>query len=148
MRKRKRAESPQKTETQVSEEWVDEDKLKLWEIKLFGEKYVLVCVLRSIENSPIFVYYFRLERQIVQTRTATGKLPVAKTPAAIEPSTANNAAKSATASPSVSSNHNSAGQKAGNEEFNKEKAEQDLRQQRAALNQKRAIEMQKNRGGK
>lgn len=40
LRKRKRAESPQKTETQVSEEWVDEDKLKLWEIKLFGEKYV------------------------------------------------------------------------------------------------------------
>lgn len=38
LRKRKRAESPQKTETQVSEEWVDEDKLKLWEIRHFGER--------------------------------------------------------------------------------------------------------------
>lgn len=38
LRKRKRAESPQKTDPQVSEEWVDEDKLELWEIKQFGEK--------------------------------------------------------------------------------------------------------------
>lgn len=38
LRKRKRAESPQKTEPQVSEEWVDEDKLELWEIRQFGEK--------------------------------------------------------------------------------------------------------------
>lgn len=38
LRKRKRAESPQKTEPQVSEEWVDEDKLELWEVKQFGEK--------------------------------------------------------------------------------------------------------------
>lgn len=38
LRKRKRAESPQKTEPQVSEEWVEEDKLDLWEIKQFGEK--------------------------------------------------------------------------------------------------------------
>lgn len=38
LRKRKRAESPQKTEPQVTEEWVDEDKLELWEIKQFGEK--------------------------------------------------------------------------------------------------------------
>lgn len=38
LRKRKRAESPQKTDPQVSEEWVSEDQLDLWEIKLFGER--------------------------------------------------------------------------------------------------------------
>lgn len=38
LRKRKRAESPQKTDPQVSEEWVTEDQLDLWEIKLFGER--------------------------------------------------------------------------------------------------------------
>lgn len=38
LRKRKRAESPQQTEPQVTEEWVDEDKLELWEIKQYGEK--------------------------------------------------------------------------------------------------------------
>lgn len=38
LRKRKRPESPQCTDPQVSEEWVDEDKLDLWEIKQYGEK--------------------------------------------------------------------------------------------------------------
>lgn len=38
LRKRKRAESPQPTEPQITEEWVEEDKLELWEIKLMGEK--------------------------------------------------------------------------------------------------------------
>lgn len=38
LRKRKRPETPQKTEKQVSEEWVDEDQLQLWEIRLFGER--------------------------------------------------------------------------------------------------------------
>lgn len=38
LRKRKRAESPQPTEPQITEEWVDEDKLELWEIKFMGEK--------------------------------------------------------------------------------------------------------------
>ncbi|XP_012254800.2 nucleosome-remodeling factor subunit NURF301 isoform X2 [Athalia rosae] len=38
LRKRKRPESPQSTEPQVSEEWVDEDKLDLWEIKQYGDK--------------------------------------------------------------------------------------------------------------
>lgn len=38
LRKRKRPETPQKTEKQVNEEWVDEDQLQLWEIKLFGER--------------------------------------------------------------------------------------------------------------
>jgi len=39
LRKRKRPESPQSTEPQVTEEWVDEDKLELWEIKQYGERY-------------------------------------------------------------------------------------------------------------
>ncbi|KAG7208953.1 hypothetical protein KM043_015126 [Ampulex compressa] len=38
LRKRKRPESPQSTEPQVSEEWVDEDKLELWEIKQYGDR--------------------------------------------------------------------------------------------------------------
>lgn len=38
LRKRKRAESPQPTEPQITEEWVEEDKLELWEIKYIGEK--------------------------------------------------------------------------------------------------------------
>ncbi|XP_061383431.1 nucleosome-remodeling factor subunit NURF301 isoform X4 [Danaus plexippus] len=38
LRKRKRAESPQNTEPQVSEEWVDEDKLELWEVRQYGER--------------------------------------------------------------------------------------------------------------
>lgn len=94
----------------------------------------------------IFLCYFRVERSIVQTRANAGKLLVVKSSTSSEPSTPSSIAKSATASPA--SNHVGGGQKAGNEEFNKEKAEQDLRLQRAALNQKRAIEMQKNRGGK
>ncbi|XP_044753874.1 nucleosome-remodeling factor subunit NURF301 isoform X3 [Coccinella septempunctata] len=38
LRKRKRPESPQSTNPQVTEEWVDEEKLELWEIKLYGDK--------------------------------------------------------------------------------------------------------------
>lgn len=38
LRKRKRAESPQHTEPQVTEEWIDEDKLELWEVKQYGER--------------------------------------------------------------------------------------------------------------
>lgn len=38
LRKRKRPESPQSMDPQVTEEWVDEDKLELWEIKQYGEK--------------------------------------------------------------------------------------------------------------
>lgn len=38
LRKRKRAESPQQTDPQVTEEWIDEDKLELWEIKQYFEK--------------------------------------------------------------------------------------------------------------
>lgn len=42
LRKRKRAESPQNTEPQVSEEWVEEDKLELWEIKQYGDRYCII----------------------------------------------------------------------------------------------------------
>ena len=38
LRKRKRAESPDKTDPLVVEEWVDEDKVELWEIRLYGDK--------------------------------------------------------------------------------------------------------------
>lgn len=38
LRKRKREEAPQSTEPQVTETWVDENKLELWEIKQFTEK--------------------------------------------------------------------------------------------------------------
>lgn len=51
LRKRKRAESPQPSEPQISEEWVEEDKLELWEIKLIGEKIErakLTATTRSI----------------------------------------------------------------------------------------------------
>lgn len=38
LRKRKRADSPQHTEPQVTEEWIGEDKLELWEIRQYGER--------------------------------------------------------------------------------------------------------------
>lgn len=90
LRKRKRAESPQNTEPQVSEEWVDEDKLELWEVRQYGE---------------------RTERATPVTRTSTGKLPQ-RTPAAPPP----------------------------NASDLKDKMEQQLREQRAAHQQKRALE--------
>lgn len=75
----------------VSEEWVDEDKLELWEVRQYGE---------------------RAERITPVTRQTTGKLPqrnIAPTPP--------NAADL------------------------KDKMEQQLREQRAAHQQKRALEM-------
>ncbi|CRK99537.1 CLUMA_CG012856, isoform A [Clunio marinus] len=57
LRKRKRAESPRQTDPQVSEEWIDEDKLELWEIRQYVEKQ---------ERANI----------IPTTRTSTGKLPL------------------------------------------------------------------------
>ncbi|XP_060810725.1 nucleosome-remodeling factor subunit NURF301 [Amyelois transitella] len=62
LRKRKRAESPQNTEPQVSEEWVDEDKLELWEVRQYGERAE------------------RTERATPVTRTSTGKLPARAAP--------------------------------------------------------------------
>ena len=38
LRKRKRAESPQQAEPKVVEDWVDEEKLELWEIRAYREK--------------------------------------------------------------------------------------------------------------
>ena len=38
LRKRKRAESPQQLEPKVTEEWIEEEKLELWEIRGFKEK--------------------------------------------------------------------------------------------------------------
>ncbi|XP_052262825.1 nucleosome-remodeling factor subunit BPTF-like isoform X2 [Dreissena polymorpha] len=38
LRERKRPESPKLTEPSVTEKWVPEEKIELWEIKLFGEK--------------------------------------------------------------------------------------------------------------
>jgi nucleosome-remodeling factor subunit BPTF len=38
LRKRKRADSPQQTDPQVAEEWIDEDKLELWEMRQYIEK--------------------------------------------------------------------------------------------------------------
>jgi hypothetical protein len=47
LRKRKREEAPQNTEPKVTEEWIDEDKLELWEIKQYNDRYTsfLFCVL-------------------------------------------------------------------------------------------------------
>ncbi|XP_070135859.1 nucleosome-remodeling factor subunit NURF301 isoform X3 [Drosophila bipectinata] len=56
LRKRKRAESPQPTEPQISEEWVEEDKLELWEIKFMGEKQEkarLSTVTRSVASRQL-----------------------------------------------------------------------------------------------
>lgn len=105
------ADTPQQTEPQVTEEWVDEDKLELWEIKQFGER---------LEKSNILPI----------TRTATGKLPQ---PRVFELS-----------SPSGSGgNHNSVIASKLTPEEIKEKMEQQLKLQRAAHNQKRALELQK-----
>lgn len=86
LRKRKRAESPQKTETQVSEEWVDEDKLKLWEIKLFGEKYLSAWTRRSFLIRKFIFYFFEIpesndqscrpERQLENCLSSNPRLPM------------------------------------------------------------------------
>ncbi|XP_018571402.1 nucleosome-remodeling factor subunit NURF301 isoform X2 [Anoplophora glabripennis] len=92
LRKRKRPESPQSMDPQVSEEWVDEEKLELWEIKQYGEK------------------------------SRTGNLPPVK-PIGEAPEV----------KPTITG-------KATAEEI-KEKMEQQLRLQRAAHQQKRALEI-------
>ncbi|XP_014211852.1 nucleosome-remodeling factor subunit NURF301 isoform X2 [Copidosoma floridanum] len=108
LRKRKRPESPQSTEPQVSEEWVDEDKLELWEIKQYGER---------VEKA---------NTQVI-TRSRSGPQTVI-----------------------LNSNKNAAGDqlvsgKVSAEEI-KEKMEQQLKIQRAAHQQKRALENLKNPG--
>ncbi|KAL3268250.1 hypothetical protein HHI36_007374 [Cryptolaemus montrouzieri] len=109
LRKRKRPESPQSTNPQVTEEWVDEEKLELWEIKLYGDK---------LEKA---------NAQVI-TRSRTGNLPAAR--AIIDPSDIPN--KTLPGKPTA-------------EEI-KEKMEQQLRLQRAAHQQKRALEV-KTQGG-
>ncbi|XP_034937972.1 nucleosome-remodeling factor subunit NURF301 isoform X2 [Chelonus insularis] len=95
LRKRKRPESPQSTEPQVSEEWVDEDKLELWEIKQYGD--------RSRSGGP--------QQSIMAGANRT----------------------------SLSGSSDQVSGKATPEEI-KEKIEQQLRIQRAAHQQKRALE--------
>ncbi|XP_012274975.1 nucleosome-remodeling factor subunit NURF301 isoform X2 [Orussus abietinus] len=101
LRKRKRPESPQSTEPQVTEEWVDEDKLELWEIKQYGD--------RSRSGVPQSV--------VVSSNRGIG-------------------------SNAGLADHLVSG-KATPEEI-KEKMEQQLRMQRAAHQQKRALETLKN----
>ncbi|XP_066157343.1 nucleosome-remodeling factor subunit NURF301 isoform X1 [Euwallacea fornicatus] len=108
LRKRKRPESPQCMDPQVTEEWVDEDKLELWEIKQYGEK---------IEKA----------NQQVVTRSRTGNLPPPR-PSIQAPVEALEPSKVAVTN------------KATPEEI-KEKMEQQLRMQRAAHQQKRALEV-------
>uniref|UniRef100_A0A1Q3FWI9 Putative nucleosome remodeling factor subunit n=1 Tax=Culex tarsalis TaxID=7177 RepID=A0A1Q3FWI9_CULTA len=129
LRKRKRAESPQQTEPQVSEEWIDEDKLELWEIKLYGEKQEK---LAAAQVQPV-------------TRTSTGKLPPnrhagsssGESSNSSTPTNGTNGAASGSAGPNKAGVISS---KASREEIT-EKMEQQLRIQRAAHNQKRAMEL-------
>ncbi len=69
LRKRKRAESPQSSEPKVVEEWVEEEKLELWEIRAYKER------LERDRNASI-------------TRSRTGipaKEPQRYDPGALEP---------------------------------------------------------------
>ncbi|XP_059615017.1 nucleosome-remodeling factor subunit NURF301 isoform X2 [Phlebotomus argentipes] len=119
LRKRKRAESPQHTEPQVTEEWVDEEKLELWEIKLYGERQEKANAL------PV-------------TRQSTGKLPPARQMDLQHGSNSSSSSGSGTKTIIVNSN-------ATPEEI-KAKMEEQLRIQRAAHHQKRAMEL-KAQGG-
>ncbi|XP_077275780.1 nucleosome-remodeling factor subunit NURF301 E(bx) isoform X1 [Temnothorax americanus] len=119
LRKRKRPESPQSTEPQVTEEWVDEDKLELWEIKQYGD---------------------RLEKANAQiiTRSRSGA------PQSVVVSGGNKAVTTvATAGTTGLTGDQLVSGKATPEEI-KEKMEQQLRIQRAAHQQKRALETYKN----
>ncbi|XP_072747484.1 LOW QUALITY PROTEIN: nucleosome-remodeling factor subunit NURF301 [Anoplolepis gracilipes] len=118
LRKRKRPESPQSTEPQVTEEWVDEDKLELWEIKQYGD---------------------RLEKANAQiiTRSRSGA------PQSVVVSGGNRTAAAATGGTTGLSGDQLVSGKATPEEI-KEKMEQQLRMQRAAHQQKRALETLKN----
>ncbi|XP_058053508.1 nucleosome-remodeling factor subunit NURF301 [Anopheles bellator] len=125
LRKRKRAESPQQTEPQVTEEWIDEDKLELWEVKLYGEKQEK---LAAASAQPV-------------TRNSTGKLPTSSSRLNESPSSSSSSAGSVNKSANSSSSSSGViSTKASREEIN-EKMEQQLRLQRAAHNQKRALEM-------
>ncbi|XP_053954762.1 nucleosome-remodeling factor subunit NURF301 isoform X1 [Anastrepha ludens] len=111
LRKRKRAESPQPTEPQISEEWVEEEKLELWEIKLMGERH---------EKS----------RQAAMTRSVV--LRQAAEQAAASPSSS-----SASSSGGSNSSTTKVVITAKSSEEIKEKMEQQLKLQRAAHQQKK-----------
>ncbi|XP_065345796.1 nucleosome-remodeling factor subunit NURF301 isoform X2 [Cloeon dipterum] len=99
LRKRKREEAPQNTEPKVIEDWIDEDKLELWEIKQYSD------------------------------RSRTGSSAPTKTTGATEqPSTPN----SVVAKQEVA--------KVQSAEEIKQQLEQNLKLQRAALQQKRALD--------
>ncbi|XP_043274049.1 nucleosome-remodeling factor subunit NURF301 isoform X2 [Venturia canescens] len=106
LRKRKRPESPQSTEPQVSEEWVDEDKLELWEIKQYGDRLEkanaqIITRSRSGPQQSVVIGLNRGSSSSVSEQLVSGK---------------------------------------GTAEEIKEKMEQQLRMQRAAHQQKRALE--------
>ncbi|XP_036150042.1 nucleosome-remodeling factor subunit NURF301 isoform X2 [Monomorium pharaonis] len=117
LRKRKRPESPQSTEPQVTEEWVDEDKLELWEIKQYGdrlEKANAQIITRSRSGAPQSVVVSGGNKTATNAASAGGTVGL-------------------TGDQLVSG-------KATPEEI-KEKMEQQLRIQRAAHQQKRALEI-------
>lgn len=61
LRKRKRPESPQSTEPQVTVEWVDEDKLELWEIKQYGDRYIRQeRLIKCVSNNEMHVVFVSL----------------------------------------------------------------------------------------
>lgn len=137
LRKRKRPESPQSTDPQVTEEWVDEDKLELWEIKQYGERWVVLARVSSISIclhefslTACSCVMYRIEKANAQviTRSRTGNLPPAK--AVVDATELNKVTVSG---------------KASAEEI-KEKMEQQLRLQRAAHQQKRALEIKNSPG--
>lgn len=107
LRKRKLAESPLNTEPQVTEEWLDEEKLELWNIRQYGEL---------------------LERQATQTVTRARSGVTASQVGALTKD--GNAQRSDSPLNVVK----------GNPIEIKEKMEQQLRLQRAAHQQKRALE--------
>ena len=45
LRERKRIEPARPTEPSVTEVWIPEEVLELWEIKQFGDKYVIISAL-------------------------------------------------------------------------------------------------------
>ncbi|XP_018403305.1 PREDICTED: nucleosome-remodeling factor subunit NURF301-like isoform X2 [Cyphomyrmex costatus] len=115
LRKRKRPESPQSTKPQVTEEWVDEDKLELWEIKQYGdrlEKANAQIITRSRSGAPQSVIVSGGNKTVTTVTTTSGTTGL-------------------TGDQLVSG-------KATPEEI-KEKMEQQLRMQRAAHQQKRAL---------
>ncbi|XP_055628905.1 nucleosome-remodeling factor subunit NURF301-like isoform X2 [Toxorhynchites rutilus septentrionalis] len=122
------------TEPQVSEEWIDEDKLELWEIKLYGEKQEKLTAAQVL---PI-------------TRTSTGKLPPTRNITSSSGDLSNSSTPTSNGnSASGSSLANKSAiisSKASREEIN-EQMEQQLRLQRAAHNQKRAMELKQQQDG-